>query len=124
MCVWVVCGGEIGLVLFAAGIAVAGWLRRGGLFFAYLVAVGAFFVIVAEGNLDAPYRQLTSIPPLSAFVALGALAVLVTVFTAITAVQGVRVSRLAVGSVCLAGCLLVVFAHPLRRHHIVFAYVE
>lgn len=72
---WHVLGGRIGAAFLAIGIATAIVARRGGLFFAYFLALAAFFAIVAEGHVDAPYRQLESIPVLATFVALGALAV-------------------------------------------------
>jgi hypothetical protein len=64
-----------GTCLCALGCVTAGLLRRGDLFFLYLAAIAAYFGIVAEGQIDAPYRQLTIIPPLAVFVALGAVAI-------------------------------------------------
>ncbi len=65
-------GGKIGLLLLAAGVAVS-FARKGSLsFWVYGASVGCYFAIVAEGQIDAPYRQMNAIPPLAAFVALGA----------------------------------------------------
>ena len=116
-----VLGGEVGLLLCTTGIVIALWLRKGELFFAYLAAIGAFFAIVAEGNLDAPYRQMTSIPSLSVFVALGATAVAAAVVTGVTAVKKLRISRCPRALVFLVACTLLMLAHPVRRRHIVFS---
>jgi 4-amino-4-deoxy-L-arabinose transferase-like glycosyltransferase len=65
-------GGKIGLLLLAAGLA-ASFARKGSLsFWVYGASVGCYFAIVAEGQIDAPYRQMNAIPPLAAFVGLGA----------------------------------------------------
>jgi len=57
------------------GLVLALRIRKGGLFFAYLAAVLIYFTLVAEGNIDAPYRQLPIIPSVSVFVAFGVQAV-------------------------------------------------
>jgi len=72
-------GGKTGLLLFVAGAAATVLLRINSVFFFYLLAVGVYFMIVAEGNIDGPYRQMVIVPPFSVFAALGALAVGVTV---------------------------------------------
>jgi len=74
-------GGELGSFLCLTGFITAAIARRGGLFYAYLLAIGCFIIIVAEGHIDAPYRQLTAVPPLSVFVALGVIALLATIKT-------------------------------------------
>lgn len=70
--VYDILGGRYGTLLFLAGLVTSALLRRGGLFFAYLISIGAYFAIVAEGNIDAPYRQLTLVPAAGIFVACGA----------------------------------------------------
>lgn len=70
-------GGLYGSALFMLGLGLAILYRKGGLAFAYLASVCIYFVLVAEGNVDAPYRQLPLIPPASMFVALGAEAIVV-----------------------------------------------
>jgi hypothetical protein len=74
-------GGIYGSALFILGLGLAVLYRRGGLFFAYLASVCIYFVLVAEGNVDAPYRQLPLIPSASIFVALGAQALVVALAT-------------------------------------------
>jgi hypothetical protein len=51
-----------------AGLTV---LRKTNAVFAYLVAIHVYFVVVAEGQLDAPYRQLAGVPIGATFVAIG-----------------------------------------------------
>lgn len=64
-------GGLYGTILFAVGLIVSAATKRGGIFYAYLVSVIVYFCLVAEGNIDAPYRQLCLIPAGSFFVAVG-----------------------------------------------------
>ena len=71
---WEILGGKFGILLFALGLMATTFVRRGGLIYTYLIAVVCFMIIVAEGHLDAPYRQLTFVPPLSVFIGLGAMA--------------------------------------------------
>jgi hypothetical protein len=70
-------GGLYGTTLFVLGVGLALIYRRGGLFFAYLASVCIYFILVAEGNVDAPYRQLPLIPSAALFAALGAQALAV-----------------------------------------------
>lgn len=65
-------GGVLGTLLFLAGLIVSIVTRKGGLFFFYLASIGCYFVLVAEGNIDAPYRQLTLVPAASFYIAFGA----------------------------------------------------
>jgi hypothetical protein len=73
-------GGKPGLALLVIGIFISLFLRKGSLFFAYFLAILIFFVIVAEGNIDAPYRQLAIIPSASFFVAFGILTIVTGIF--------------------------------------------
>ncbi|CAB5115230.1 hypothetical protein D3OALGB2SA_2638 [Olavius algarvensis associated proteobacterium Delta 3] len=70
-----VLGGNLGFLLFVIGF-MSGFacLKRTGLFYIYAMMIAIFFAIVAEGQIDAPYRQLTSIPFLAVFVSLGIIA--------------------------------------------------
>lgn len=69
-------GGKLGSFLCFIGVISAIFTRKADLFVAYLLAIGIFFIIVAEGQIDAPYRQLTIVPAGSVFVALGTTAIL------------------------------------------------
>jgi len=73
--VWIL-GGKIGLILCVVGLISAFLIKKTHLFYAYLIAIAAYFVIVAEGQMDTPYRQLTIIPVFSVFVAIGAISLL------------------------------------------------
>jgi 4-amino-4-deoxy-L-arabinose transferase-like glycosyltransferase len=56
------------LIGFLSGLT---YLKKTNLFYAYALMITIFFVIVAEGQIDAPYRQHTAIPFLAVFLALG-----------------------------------------------------
>ncbi|MBD3321458.1 MAG: hypothetical protein GF350_10235, partial [Chitinivibrionales bacterium] len=64
-------GGKVGTACFVIGVSASLLLKRGFLFIVYLSAIGCFFAIVAEGQIDAPYRQLTIVPAASFFSAMG-----------------------------------------------------
>ena len=99
--------GKTGVLLLMAGVAVTVLLRIDYVFFFYLLAVGAYFLIVAEGNIDGPYRQMVIIPPLSVFAALGALAVSVTLCATLAHMRGTgNSSGYKIGSILIA-CVLV-----------------
>lgn len=68
--------GKAGFAALLLGIGVMALARIGGLFLAYLAAVIAYFCIVAEGNIDAPYRQLNLVPAASVILAVGVVAAL------------------------------------------------
>jgi hypothetical protein len=72
---WHLLGGKLGVALCVVGMAATLRMRRGGAIWAYFAAIAGYFAIVAEGQIDGRYRQLTLIPPLAVFVAVGALAV-------------------------------------------------
>ena len=108
-------GGTIGVVLALGGICTAAALRRGGVFWSYLLAIGAYIVIVAEGNLDAPYRQLTLIPPISVFVAFGAMGIAALIVSIIP--SGTR--RLEQHWIPLAMAVLSVLIVPYEKRRIV-----
>lgn len=65
-------GGFYGFGLFVLGLLFMFWNRKGSLIFAYLLSVVAYFGLIAEGQIDAPYRQLPIIPVVSIFIAFGA----------------------------------------------------
>lgn len=67
--------GRSEFALAVLGIGALALMHRGGLILVYLATIGVYFGIVAEGQIDAPYRQLPIIPPLAACVAAGLLAV-------------------------------------------------
>lgn len=68
-------GGKVGTVFFVIGISASLFLKRGYLFIVYLFTIGCFFAIVAEGQIDAPYRQLTIVPSASFFSTMGVYAI-------------------------------------------------
>ena len=68
---WDILGGRPLLWLAFFGMFVSVLFRCAGLPLAYLAAIACFFGLVAEGQLDTPYRQLPVVPPISIMVALG-----------------------------------------------------
>ncbi|MFC1975639.1 ArnT family glycosyltransferase [Chloroflexota bacterium] len=110
-------GGIIGPFLCIIGLLAAARLRQAGLFFVYLAAIGVYVILVAEGNLDAPYRQLTSVPPLSMFVAMGAVALLVTVVIIVTSIKDTFVPQGQLQIIVLVGCIVLLSLVPLLRYN-------
>jgi hypothetical protein len=71
--IWDLAWSFAGAPLLVLGFLVSISSRALRLFHVYLAAIGIYFLIVAEGQLDTSYRQLNSVPVLSVFVALAAL---------------------------------------------------
>src|SRR5450755_469005 len=78
--IWTLGWGLLGLPFQAIGLIVAMQEKRARLFLVYSVTIAIYFVIVAEGQLDAPYRQLNAVPVLSFFTAVGILALISVLF--------------------------------------------
>ena len=74
-------GGPLGTFIGGLGFFSLIIIGRGKLFLVYFAAILSFFVIVAEGQIDAPYRQLTSVPPLSVFFAMGSISIIICLKT-------------------------------------------
>jgi len=64
-------GGRHMFLIFSIGVIAGLWKRRYHLFHVLLLSNLAFMFIVAEGHLDAPYRQFAFIASGSFFIALG-----------------------------------------------------
>lgn len=90
-------------------------LRRAGLFFVYLIAIGVYFILVAEGQIDAPYRQMTSIPALSIFVAMGAIAIVLAILAIIHSLRETVVLSTRQIQVSLIICFILLALIPLRK---------
>lgn len=112
-------GGKVGALLLGAGAITLGAMRCGGVWLSYLLAIFAFFVLVAEGQIDAPYRQLTIIPPLSLVVAAGVMAIVAGVHTVLRAVFARP--RLSMRWAAAMAPLLV-FAMPARNLDVIFGW--
>jgi hypothetical protein len=108
-------GGKIGVGFCGVGAAAIASGKRGTIFFVYLLAVFVYFAVVAEGNIDAPYRQLNAIPALAVFLGNGAVVVGVAA-TALIRTVGVRVGP----KTTLAICLILVPVSPLRLRYLLF----
>jgi 4-amino-4-deoxy-L-arabinose transferase-like glycosyltransferase len=101
---WDILGGKPGILLCMAGVSFALLFRKGGLFFFYLIAIGFYFAIVAEGQLDAPYRQLTIIPPLAFFISIGTASVisfLLVFLTQIIKTHNFKIEQLLSAVLCI-----------------------
>ena len=112
-------GGVYGTGLFLVGLVAAIRVRKGGLFFAYLAAVLIYFALVAEGNIDAPYRQLPIIPVASVFVALGAQALAAL---ALLIFRNIRKGMSAIDSQPMVAwaCLALLLVIPVLRFRSIF----
>lgn len=73
-------GGKSGFLLIFCGLASVIISKKGYLFVFYCISVAIFFAIVAEGNIDAPYRQLQIIPPVSVLIAVGAISIAILLY--------------------------------------------
>ena len=114
---WGILGGKVGIALAITGVSTVLITRYKGLILAYLVAVILYFIIVAEGQIDAPYRQLHAVLPLAAMVGFGALgivAALVVVFNCIT-IRGTSNSRRCHAGVATILAISLVGSLPIRR---------
>jgi len=69
-------GHRLNLIFIMIGIIFVILTKRGTLFLYYLLAIISFFIILAEGNYDTGYRQLTIIPAFSVLFSLGTLAII------------------------------------------------
>jgi hypothetical protein len=107
-----------GFLVILLGIILSFRKRLGLLFLAYLTAIGVFFAIVAEGQIDAPYRQLTIVPSASFFLALGAVALTVFVYQRIRAIFQ-PTGRPAALSLAIILCSIFLFSLPVRRPHFI-----
>lgn len=67
----VLLSGKLGFLIGFIGLCVILFLQKGRLFLFYGFSFAAFVIIVAEGNIDAPYRQFCGIPVLSALFGIG-----------------------------------------------------
>jgi 4-amino-4-deoxy-L-arabinose transferase-like glycosyltransferase len=63
--------GPMGFFSCFIGFLVILFFRKGSLFLFYGISFAAFVLIVAEGNIDAPYRQFCGIPAMAAFFGIG-----------------------------------------------------
>ncbi|MFM9904944.1 MAG: ArnT family glycosyltransferase [Pyrinomonadaceae bacterium] len=113
-------GGFYGTLLFLIGLGAAAWLRRGGLIFAYLASIGCYFAIVAEGNIDAPYRQLTVVPAASAFIAFGTTLLIAFCFLVYRNLVKTQSIQKFGAIAALAGSLAIVSIIPLRHYRQIF----
>jgi 4-amino-4-deoxy-L-arabinose transferase-like glycosyltransferase len=114
---WNILGGKIGMGLFLVGFCGAALIRKGKLFFLYLLSIGCHFAIVAEGQIDAPYRQLPIIPSISVFVALGAVSIIMFVITLAYSFFNLSVIRTGkiLSWIALIPCLFVISTIGFKR---------
>jgi 4-amino-4-deoxy-L-arabinose transferase-like glycosyltransferase len=104
--IWSLFGGAAGFLLFLAGALYAILdARKYHLPIVWLIGVVLFFVIVAEGNIDAPYRQLAIVPVAAMLMTSG----LFVLFVLLTRVPGVgRLFGTPVASVLAISLIILV----------------
>lgn len=97
-------GGWPGLLLVLLGVGVVVWWRRGLVLLAASAGGAAYTLIVAEGHMDAPYRQLELVPALAGLGAVGA----VGLGAALSSVVAAGAARGRLRTAVWLGALLVV----------------
>lgn len=106
--------GEFGFLFVGLGLLAVFWLKRGILFAAYMAAILCFIAIVAEGHIDASYRQLTIIPPAAFLLAMGTATCSVGLYVAARSIFQLQQKKgLATFSFLFSLLLLAVF--PIRK---------
>jgi len=114
-------GGFFGTMLFIIGLVTAARFRKAGLFFANLAAVGIYFVLVAEGNIDTSYRQLPIIPSSAVFVAIGIQAIVVTGITIFGTLKRYNSVIPDYKHMALIACFVLVVIIPTLKYKTIFS---
>ena len=112
-------GGKIGTLLCLVGIVTAFRIKKTNLFFFYLLSVGIYFGIIAEGQIDAPYRQLNAIPPLSVFVGLGVIGIVALGASCFNWSKGIHVNGQFKTKISLALCVVLILAIGIKNHKVI-----
>lgn len=107
-----------GFLMIFFGLVIAFRRKPWQLFIVYLFSVFCFFAIVAEGQIDAPYRQLAIIPPASFLLALGAAAFSVLLYRLFRLLFRQR-SRKPALVFSLVLCTAFLSLLPVRRPHFI-----
>lgn len=108
-------GGFYGFGLFGLGFLTLLWQRKGSLFFTYFLAVAIYFGLVAEGQIDAPYRQLPIVPVMSVFVAFGVQTVMIGIMTFYDLIKNLTTFGKSTSWLPLSASFLLVLLIPFQR---------
>jgi len=108
-------GGLYGFGLFGLGFLFLFLNRKGSLIFAYFLAVVIYFGLIAEGQIDAPYRQMPIIPSMSIFVAFGVQALLTALLTFYDMLKGLASIGKTLSIGVLSASFLLLFLIPFQR---------
>lgn len=108
-------GGFYGFGLFGLGFLTLLWQRKGSLFFAYFLAVVIYFGLIAEGQIDAPYRQLPIVPAISVFVAFGVQTVIIGIMTFYDLMNNLTTSSKSTSWLTLSASFLLVLLIPFQK---------
>ena len=108
-------GGLYGFGLFGLGFLFLLLKRKGSLIFAYFLAVVIYFGLVAEGNIDAPYRQLPIIPSMSIFVAFGVQTIITGLFTFFYMLRSLPTVSKSISLAALSASFLLVLLIPFQK---------
>jgi hypothetical protein len=108
-------GGFYGFGLFGLGFLFLLLKRKGSLIFAYFIAVVIYFGLVAEGNIDAPYRQLPIIPSMSIFVAFGVQTLITGLLTFFDMIKSSATFGKSLSLATLSASFLLVLLIPFQR---------
>jgi 4-amino-4-deoxy-L-arabinose transferase-like glycosyltransferase len=107
--------GNAGLLIMAFGFFTALYYKKGWLFIAYLLAIASFFIIVAEGNYDTHYRQLTIIPVASYFVAFGTIGLSIILYN--LAVNVGHFNKKSAKVIATVICVVLLSIAPIFKSH-------
>jgi 4-amino-4-deoxy-L-arabinose transferase-like glycosyltransferase len=108
-------GGFYGFGLFGLGFLYLLFNRKGSLVFAYFLAVAAYFGLIAEGQIDSPYRQMPIIPVMSIFVAFGAQTLTIALLAAYDQLKGLTSTSRTLSRLTLTASFLLVLLIPFQR---------
>lgn len=108
-------GGLYGFGLFGLGFIILLLNRKGSLIFAYFLAILIYFGLVAEGHIDAPYRQMPIIPSMSIFIAFGVQALMTGLLALYDMLKGLTVSGKTLSQLALSASFLLVLLIPFQR---------
>jgi len=111
-----VLGGEIGSFLALLGFLSVWVLRRRTVFYPYLAGILVFFAIVAEGQIDAPYRQLSAVPIFSVFLALGSVFAVAGLIAFLQLVMPSRLSLNTTTAGLLVGASLLILTTAVQKN--------
>lgn len=100
--------GNAGLLLIGFGFLVGIFHKKSRLFIAYMLAIASFFIIVAEGNYDTHYRQLTIVPAAAYFLAVGTISLYLVIKNFLSQQWSINTTSAGATAICICIGLLAI----------------